>query len=160
MKLHINGAERELPDAWADESLLATLREPLGLVGTKFGCGDGECGTCVVHIDGQAQRSCMVQARVAVGRRIVTIEGLAGADGRLHPIQQAWLDERVAQCGYCQAGQIMQAAALLAANPDPDDETVAAHMNANLCRCGTYDRVRRAIRRAAVVLRAGAGATK
>lgn len=159
MKLHVNGSERELPDAWADESLLAALREPLGLVGTKFGCGDGECGTCVVHIDGQARRSCMLQARDAVGRRIVTIEGLAGADGRLHPVQQAWLDERVAQCGYCQAGQIMQAAALLASNPNPDAEAISAQMKANLCRCGTYDRVRRAIGRAAAMLRAGPGAS-
>lgn len=100
----------------------------------------------------------MLSARDTIGRRVETIEGLAGADGRLHPIQQAWLDERVAQCGYCQAGQIMQAAALLAANPDPDAETIAAHMSANLCRCGTYDRVRRAIRRAAAMLRSMPGA--
>lgn len=158
MKLHVNGNERQLPDTWANESLLAALREPLGLVGTKFGCGDGECGTCVVHIDGQPRRSCMLLARDAVGRRIVTIEGLAGADGRLHPVQQAWIDERVAQCGYCQAGQIMQAAALLASNPDPDAEAIAAQMKANLCRCGTYDRVRRAVHRAAATLRAGAAA--
>lgn len=158
MKLHVNGSVRELPDNWANESLLAALREPLGLVGTKFGCGDGECGTCVVHIDGQPRRSCMLQARDAVGRRIVTIEGLAGDDGRLHPVQQAWIDERVAQCGYCQAGQIMQAAALLALNPNPDAETIAAQMNSNLCRCGTYDRVRRAVHRAAATLRAGGAA--
>lgn len=159
MKLHVNGSERELPDPWADESLLVALREPLGLVGTKFGCGDGDCGTCVVHIDGQPRRSCLLQASDAVGRRIVTIEGLASADGRLHPLQQAWLDERVAQCGYCQAGQIMQAAALLASNPDPDAEAIAAQMSGNLCRCGTYDRVRRAIGRAAAMLRAGPGAS-
>jgi len=156
MKLQINGAERDLPEAWADESLLTALREPLGLVGTKFGCGDGECGTCVVHIDGQALRSCTIRARDAAGRRITTIEGLASADSRLHPIQQAWLDERVAQCGYCQAGQIMQAAALLASNPDPDDEAIAAHLSGNLCRCGTYVGIRKAVLAASKTVKGGA----
>jgi isoquinoline 1-oxidoreductase alpha subunit len=154
MKLHVNGREHALPDRWAGETLLSVLREQLGLVGTKFGCGDGECGTCVVHIDGEARRSCTLSARDAVGHRIVTIEGLAGADGSLHPLQQAWLEEHVAQCGYCQAGQIMQAAALLASHSNPDDAVIAAHMSANLCRCGTYDRVKRAIRRAARQLQA------
>ena len=155
MKLIVNGAERAFPDAWGEETLLSVLREQLGLVGAKFGCGDGECGTCVVHIDGEPRRACLIDAASVVGARIVTIEGLAGADGRLHPLQQAWLDERVAQCGYCQAGQIMQAAALLAADPDPNDAAIAARMDTNLCRCGTYDRIRRAIRRAAQAMRGG-----
>lgn len=153
MKLNVNGAEHAFPDAWGEETLLSVLREQLGLVGAKFGCGSGECGTCVVHIDGEARRSCTIDAASVVGARIVTIEGLAGAGGRLHPLQQAWLDEGVAQCGYCQAGQIMQAAALLATDPDPDDATIAARMGGNLCRCGTYGRIKRAIRRAARAMR-------
>lgn len=157
MKLNVNGTDRDLPDTWADETLLAVLREQLGLVGAKFGCGNGECGSCVVHIDGHAQRSCLFSARDAIEREVVTIEGLAGPDGKPHPVQQAWIEERVAQCGYCQAGQIMQAAALLAVNPDPPAESAASWMSGNLCRCGTYARVRRGIRRAADLARADRG---
>jgi aerobic-type carbon monoxide dehydrogenase small subunit (CoxS/CutS family) len=151
MQLDVNGSRMSVSDEWADETLLMVLREQLGLTGAKFGCGSGECGTCVVHIDGAARRSCLTTAREAAGKRIVTIEGLARRDGSLHPVQQAWLDEGVVQCGYCQSGQIMQAAALLASDPAPDDAAIADQMT-NLCRCGTYDRIRRAIRRAAALM--------
>ena len=154
MRIRVNGSEFAIAESWRDETLLAVLREQLGLVGAKLGCGQGECGTCVVHINGQATRSCLVRASEVQMDTIITIEGLAGSDGELHPVQQAWLDERVAQCGFCQAGQIMQAAALLTQNPEPDDQAVTAHMSANLCRCGTYIRVRRAIDRAAALMRA------
>jgi isoquinoline 1-oxidoreductase alpha subunit len=148
MQLTLNGSERHVPDAWRDESLLSTLREHLGLVGAKYSCGIGVCGACTVHLDGAAVKSCTLRTGEAEGRRVLTIEGLAQPDGRLHPLQQAWIAERVPQCGYCQAGQIMQAAALLAANPRPTGEEIAAAMAGNLCRCGTYDRIRKAILRA------------
>jgi aerobic-type carbon monoxide dehydrogenase small subunit (CoxS/CutS family) len=152
----VNGAERRVPAAWADETLLDTLREPLGLVGAKYGCGIGVCGACTVHLDGAPVPACRVRTADAVGRSIVTLEGLA--QGGLHPLQRAWLEERVPQCGYCQAGQLMRAAALLAANPEPSDAEIRAALAGNLCRCGTYERIRRAIRRAAGG-GAGAGGT-
>lgn len=149
MKLHVNGSLREIPDAWADEALVVVLREVLGLVGTKLGCGTGECGCCVIHVDGRPVRSCTLAARDAGGHRILTIEGIGGPGGALHPVQQAWLDEGVSQCGFCQAGQIMEAVALLDGTPDPKpedlDETFATHP----CRCGTQLRIRRAVIRAA-----------
>jgi aerobic-type carbon monoxide dehydrogenase small subunit (CoxS/CutS family) len=134
-------------DTEPDMPLLWVLREQLGLTGTKYGCGRGLCGCCTVHIDGEAVRSCMVPARNAAGRRVVTIEHL-GADAT-HPVVQAWLTQNVAQCGYCQSGQIMAAAALLAHRPQPTDEDVDLAMTGVLCRCGTYPRIRSAIRLAA-----------
>lgn len=148
MQLSVNGSERRVPDAWRDETLLSTLRQHLGLVGAKYSCGIGFCGACTVHIDGAPVNSCTVRTADAAGHAILTIEGLAQADGRLHPLQQAWISERVPQCGYCQTGQIMQAAALLSRNARPSDEDIDAAMAGNLCRCGTYDRIKRAIRRA------------
>jgi isoquinoline 1-oxidoreductase alpha subunit len=163
MNLEVNGRRQEI-EADPEMPLLWALRDSLGLVGTKFGCGGGFCGACTVHVDGVATRSCTLPLGKVGSRAIVTIEGLgqlrtgadgceparAGADGcSLHPVQQAWIDLDVAQCGYCQAGQIMTAAALLARTPDPSDEQIANAMNGNLCRCGTYMRIREAVRRAA-----------
>ena len=145
--LRVNGAEHRVPAAWADETLLDTLREQLGLVGAKYGCGIAVCGACKVHVDGTPVTACRVRTADVVGRSIVTIEGLAA--GGLHRLQRAWIEERVPQCGYCQPGQLMQAAALLVSHPDPSDDEIRAAMVGNLCRCGTYERIRRAIRRAA-----------
>jgi aerobic-type carbon monoxide dehydrogenase small subunit (CoxS/CutS family) len=144
--LTINGEERAL-DVEPEMPLLWALRDVVGLTGTKYGCGKGLCGACTVHIDGAAVFSCQTQVAAAEGRTVTTIEGLS-ADGS-HPVQQAWIAEDVAQCGYCQAGQIMRAAALLAVTPQPTDAEIDATMSANLCRCGTYQRVRAAIHRAA-----------
>jgi isoquinoline 1-oxidoreductase subunit alpha len=146
MTLRINGRERTVSVA-PETPLLWVLRDTLELTGTKFGCGAGLCGACTVHLDGQAARSCATPVSQASGKNITTIEGLS-ANG-LHPLQQAWIAEQVPQCGYCQAGQIMAAAALLERIPQPSDEQITQAMNGNLCRCGTYDRIRRAIRRAA-----------
>lgn len=147
MQLKVNGSRRDVPPGWQDESLLFLLREQFGLVGAKFGCGVGQCGACTVLIDGEARRSCVETAADLDGAEITTIEGLSEG-GRLHRLQQAWLDESVPQCGYCQAGQIMSAAALLSENPQPDDDAIDDAMSGNLCRCGTYGRIRRAIHRA------------
>lgn len=147
MLLTINGREADIPDARAGDPLLWVLRETLGLTGTKFGCGQGLCGACTVHLDGAAIRSCQISVGDAAGHSIVTIEGLAGET--LHPVQQAWIAESVPQCGYCQAGQIMAAVALLRETPEPDDAAIDAAMAGNLCRCGTYQRIRKAIHRAA-----------
>jgi isoquinoline 1-oxidoreductase alpha subunit len=147
MKLVVNGREHDvdIPD---DVPLLWVLREELGLTGTKFGCGAALCGACTVHMDGNPKRSCVTAAGDAAGKQITTIEGLAG-DDVLHPLQQAWIEESVPQCGYCQSGQLMAAAALLARKPQPTDEDIDAVMSASLCRCGTYPRIRRAIHRVA-----------
>jgi isoquinoline 1-oxidoreductase alpha subunit len=147
VKLKINGSETEVAVP-ADTPLLWVIREELGLTGTKFGCGQALCGACTVHIDGVARRSCVTAVGDVADREITTIEGLAEGDA-LHPVQEAWLRENVPQCGYCQAGQIMSAVALLAVKPRPTDEEIDAVMSGNLCRCGTYPRIRRAIRRAA-----------
>ncbi len=146
MKLKINGttAEVDVPD---DVPLLWVIREEVGLTGTKFGCGRALCGSCTVLIDGKAKRSCVTAVGDVAGREITTIEGLA-TGGVLHAVQQAWIEENVPQCGYCQCGQIMSAVALLAKRPSPSDAEIDAVMSANLCRCGTYPRIRRAIRRA------------
>ena len=144
--LHINGTPYTV-DADLEAPLLWVIRERLGLTGTKFGCGIGECGACTVHFDGSAVRSCSKTVDDAAGREITTIEGLH-PEGR-HPLQLAWIAEQVPQCGYCQSGQIMQAAALLAQNPDPTNEEIVTWMAGNLCRCGTYLRIKRAIKRAA-----------
>jgi aerobic-type carbon monoxide dehydrogenase small subunit (CoxS/CutS family) len=130
-----------------DTPLLWVLRDTLGLTGTRFGCGLMQCGTCTVHVDGEAMRTCLLPVSRVAGRSITTIEGLSS--DRSHPLQQAWIAEDVPQCGYCQSGQIMAAAALLARSPDPSDEQIDAAMDGVLCRCGTYQRIRRAIRRAA-----------
>jgi isoquinoline 1-oxidoreductase alpha subunit len=148
MKLTVNGVEQRVPESWRDETLLSTLREHLGLVGAKYSCGLGLCGACKVHVDGRAVNSCTIPTADVEGRSILTIEGLAAGDGRLHPLQLAWIDERVAQCGFCQAGQIMQAADLLSRSRRPSDEEIDRAMSGNLCRCGTYDRIKKAIRRA------------
>lgn len=134
-----------------DTPLLWLLRDHAGLTGTKFGCGAGVCGACTVHVDGEAAVSCRLTARAIDGRQVTTIEGLAGDDGRLHPVQAAWLELDVAQCGYCQAGQIMAASALLERNADPTDHEINAGLAGNLCRCGTYVRIRKAVRRAAEI---------
>lgn len=142
----INGVERDI-EADGEMPLLWALRDALGLTGTKYGCGIGACGACTVHVDDQPTRACLTPLESVAGRAVTTIEGL-GAGG-LHAVQQAWMDENVPQCGYCQAGQIMSAAALLARNPSPTDEDIDNAMAGNLCRCGTYPRIRQAIRRAA-----------
>ena len=145
--LNVNG-EAHRVDAEPDEPLLWVIREQLGLVGTKFGCGIAQCGACTVHLDGQAVRSCVTPVSAVGGRAVTTIEGLA-VDGAPSAVQQAWIDEQVPQCGYCQSGQIMSATALLAQNPAPTDADIDGAMRGNICRCGTYARIRRAIKRAA-----------
>jgi len=145
-KLNINGKTRDLK-VEDDTPLLWVIREQVGLTGTKYGCGVAQCGACTVHIGGVAMRSCSVPVAAAAGKDIVTIEGLASADGKLHPVQAAWIAEDVPQCGYCQSGQIMAAAALLKDKPNPTDEDINGITN--ICRCGTYVRIRRAIHRAA-----------
>lgn len=152
MKLQINGKEQTISAQWQQQSLLEVLRELLGFTGSKFGCGAGFCGACTVHVDGEAVRSCVMPVSALGGRQITTIEGLAGDDG-LHVVQQAWIDESVPQCGYCQAGQIMSAAALLNRNPNPSAQEITLAMDGNLCRCGTYSRIRRGVARAAELAR-------
>jgi isoquinoline 1-oxidoreductase alpha subunit len=132
----------------ADTPLLWVLRDTLKLTGTKFGCGTGLCGACTVHIDGKAQRSCIKSISTVAGKNVVTIEGLASSDEQLHPVQQAWLEEDVPQCGYCQAGQIMATIDFLQQFPNPSDQDINDNMS-NICRCGTYVRIRKAIHRAA-----------
>jgi aerobic-type carbon monoxide dehydrogenase small subunit (CoxS/CutS family) len=145
-RLRVNGRERTL-NVPPDMPLLWALRDTLELTGTKFGCGAGLCGACTVHVDSAAVRSCTVRVADVAGKNITTIEGLS-AD-RSHPLQQAWVAEEVPQCGYCQSGQIMEAAALLAKNPHPSEDEIGQAMQGNLCRCGTYQRIRSAIQRAA-----------
>ena len=142
----VNGVDHAV-DVDGDTPLLWVLRDVVGLTGTKFGCGAGLCGACTVHLDGQPARSCSLPVRAVGNRAITTIEGLS-EDGS-HPVQRAWVEEDVPQCGYCQAGQVMSAAALLARTKNPTDEEIDAAMGGNLCRCGTYNRIRRAIHRAA-----------
>ena len=143
----IVNSKKHQVDVDSDTPLLWTLRENLGLTGTKFGCGIAQCGACTVHLDGQPIRSCITSITAVKGKRITTIEGLS-ANGS-HVLQKAWIAEEVPQCGYCQSGQIMSAAALLAAKPKPTDADIDAAMSGNICRCGTYQRIRRAIHRAA-----------
>jgi aerobic-type carbon monoxide dehydrogenase small subunit (CoxS/CutS family) len=153
MKLTINGQPASV-DVPADTPLVWVIREELGLTGTKYGCGAALCGACTVLVDGKAQRSCVTAAGDVADRDVTTVEGLARG-GALHAVQQAWIDENVPQCGYCQTGQIMAVVAMLAARPAPTDDDIDAVMSASLCRCGTYPRIRRAIGRAAELLRAG-----
>ena len=144
--LNVNGMQQQV-DVEPDTPLLWVLRDALDLTGTKYGCGIAQCGACTVHLDGQPIRSCVTPVTAAAGKKIVTIEGLdPKAD---HPLQKAWVAEQVPQCGYCQSGQIMSAAALLARTPNPSDQQIDEAMSGNICRCGTYQRIRRAIHRAA-----------
>ena len=144
--LNINGVSRTV-DAAPDTPLLWVIRERLQMTGTKFGCGIAQCGACTVHINGSPVRSCSIPVASVQGKKITTIEGLSPAAD--HPLQKAWIAEQVPQCGYCQSGQIMQAAALLAKSKKPTREQIVSHMNGNICRCGTYPRIVRAIERAA-----------
>ena len=153
MKFTVNGLPQEV-DVEDDMPLLWVLRDELGLTGTKFGCGIAQCGACTVHMDGVAVRACQVAAGTAEGAEITTIEGL-GTPEALHAVQAAWVEHQVAQCGYCQSGQIMQAAALLDLNPAPTDEEIDIVMSGNLCRCGTYPRIRAAVKAAADALKEG-----
>ncbi|WP_273524714.1 (2Fe-2S)-binding protein [Rhodosalinus sediminis] len=153
MQLTVNGTAHEL-DVEAEMPLLWVLRDELGLTGTKYGCGIAQCGACTVHLDGVAVRSCQTRAGDAEGAEITTIEGL-GTPEAPHPVQAAWIETQVAQCGYCQPGQIMQAASFLAGTPEPTDDDIDAAMGGNLCRCATYPRLRAAVRDAAARLREG-----
>lgn len=146
MELNVNGKKQQV-EAPAEMPLLWALRDLLGLTGTKFGCGMAQCGACTVHVDGRPRRACVTPVGTLQGKKITTIEGLS-PDGS-HPVQRAWSELDVVQCGYCQAGQIMSAAALLAAKPDPGDEDIDSALAGNICRCGTYQRIRAAIHRAA-----------
>jgi aerobic-type carbon monoxide dehydrogenase small subunit (CoxS/CutS family) len=150
VRIVVNGRDVEV-DADDDTPLLWVLRDHLGLTGTKFGCGIAQCGACTVHIDGAARRSCVMPIGELGGKHVTTIEALGV--GGLHAVQQAWLAENVPQCGYCQSGQIMSTVALLAANPSPTDDDIDSALSANLCRCGTYPRIRRAVHRAADALK-------
>jgi len=152
IKLTVNGVAREV-DADDSMPLLWVVRDLLGLTGTKYGCGEALCGACTVHLDGRAVRSCVTPLRRAAGHQVTTIEGLS-PDGN-HPVQRAWVELGVPQCGFCQAGQIMTAAALLAARPDPSDDDIDHALAGNLCRCGTYPRIRAAVHRAAAAARGG-----
>ena len=159
LELNINGRAVEIGDDVDPATpLLWVLRDTLGLVGTKYGCGVGQCSACTVHVNGAALQSCQLPVQNAVGMNITTIEGLA-REGELTAVQQAWIAEDVAQCGYCQAGQIMRASALLATNPAPTDADIDTYMSANICRCGTYNRIRKAIHRAAGSLAANRRST-
>ena len=149
LSLSVNGAVHEL-DIEPETPMLWVLRDEIGLTGTTFGCGIAQCGACTIHVDGVATRSCQFSAGDAAGRKIVTIEGLGAA--HLHPVQTAWIENDVPQCGYCQSGQIMAAAGLIAHNPAPTDADIDAEMT-NICRCGTYPRIRAAIHRAAALAR-------
>lgn len=148
MQLHINGQAHTLDPLWEDETLLFALREGLGLVGPKLGCGMGQCGACTVLVDGQAQRSCLLRPKDLAQAQITTIEGLAQGS-TLHPVQQAWLTHCVPQCGYCQAGHIMATVALLRHTPKPSDADIDTALAGNLCRCGTHQRIRQAVHTAA-----------
>ena len=145
----VNG-ERQTVDVDPAKPLLWVLREQLALTGTKFGCGIAQCGACTVHIDGVAMRSCVTPVSDVDGKQVTTIEGLSSESGELHPLQQAWIDHQVPQCGYCQSGQLMSATALLANNPNPSDADIDAAMSGNICRCGMYGRIREAIKAAGV----------
>jgi len=147
IKLNVNGREHAL-DVSPDTPLLWVIRENLAMVGTKFGCGIAQCGACTVHLDGYPIRSCVTPVSAAVDRAITTIEGLSSDEG-LHPVQEAWIAEQVPQCGYCQSGQLMSAAALLERSPSPTDEEIDQAMSGNICRCGMYSRIRTAIKRVA-----------
>ncbi|MBX9462767.1 MAG: (2Fe-2S)-binding protein [Aquamicrobium sp.] len=155
MRIILNRQSVEIPDEFSDEPLLFVLRDHFGLNGPRFGCGVASCGACTVVIDGEAQRSCVYPASAAHGSEVLTLEGLADGD-KLHPVQQAWIEESVPQCGYCQNGQIMTAFALLAARPGANASRIEAVMDGVLCRCGTQARIRKAIARAQAAMAGGA----
>ncbi|HEY5692254.1 MAG TPA: (2Fe-2S)-binding protein [Cyclobacteriaceae bacterium] len=146
LSLNVNGQSKEI-DIDPQMPLLWAIRDFVGLTGTKFGCGIAQCGSCIVHMDGVPVRSCVIPSSAAVGKKIITIEGLS--ENNDHPVQLAWIAAQVPQCGYCQSGQIMSAAALLKSNPNPSDEDIDNAMSSVLCRCGTYPRIKRAIKEAA-----------
>lgn len=148
VKLIVNGQNHEI-NVNPDTPLLWVLREKLGLIGTKFGCGSSLCGACTIHIDGKPIRSCVTPVSNIEGKSVTTIEGLADAEGSLHPVQEAWIEHQVPQCGYCQSGQIMSAIALLERNPNPSDDDIDTSMRGNICRCGMYGRIKAAIKSAA-----------
>ncbi len=154
IRFRVNGRSVTV-DAPAAMPLLWALRDILGLTGAKYGCGAAQCGACTVHINGEAARACQVPIDMAAGASVTTIEGL-GTPQAPHAVQAAWIEQQVAQCGYCQSGQIMQAAALLAKRRDPSDQEIDAAMSGNLCRCGTYPRIREAVKSAARAMRGGA----
>jgi isoquinoline 1-oxidoreductase subunit alpha len=160
MKLSINAQTVDVPAPWQDENLLKFLREHLGLVGSKFGCGMGLCGTCTVLVDNRPTRACSAPVGALEGRSIQTIEGIASRADRFHPVQQAWIDEAVIQCGYCQAGQIMTAVGLLAQAPNPTDAQIDDAFSGNLCRCGTHQRIRVAVKKAAELIKTNQSGTK
>ena len=149
IQIRVNGTNRQIDDIDPTTPLLWALRDHLGMVGTKFGCGKGLCGACTVHLNGTAIRSCSTPVSAIEGQMITTTEGLAKDTENLHPIQEAWMEHDVPQCGYCQAGQMMNASALLAVNPKPSDQDIDNAMAGNICRCGTYKRIRKAIHTAA-----------
>lgn len=153
INLKINGESHDI-DVDPTTPLLWVIREKVGLTGTKFGCGIAQCGACTVHLNGDPVRSCVIPVQAAVGQQIKTIEGIGTLEAGLHPVQQAWIDEQVPQCGYCQSGQIMSAVALLANTPAPNDDDIDAAMSGNICRCGTYPRMKRGIKRAAASMAA------
>lgn len=152
ISLKVNGKRFDV-EVPPDTPLLWVIRENLGLTGTKYGCGIAQCGACTVHVNGEAVRSCVTPVRAVVGKDIVTIEGLSADNS--HPVQRAWIADDVPQCGYCHSGQIMAAAALLKENPKPSDADIDEAMSGNICRCGTYQRIRRAIHRAAEIMAEG-----
>jgi isoquinoline 1-oxidoreductase subunit alpha len=149
MQLRINGRTYDVSDDYAQEPLLWALRDGLGLTGTKYGCGAGICGACTVRLDGVATRACLVPTSAAASVEITTIEGLASEDGTLHPVQQAFVEQQVPQCAWCMSGQVMAAAALLDANPEPSEQEIVAAMRNNYCRCGCYARIKSAVALAA-----------
>lgn len=155
LTLSVNGLDRDVP-ASAQASLLTVLRNDLALNSPKYGCGLGECGACTVLVDGVAARACVIPAGGAAGRQITTLEGL-GSAGKLHPVQQAFIDEQAAQCGYCLSGMIMMATALLARVPDPSEEDIRNELSGNLCRCGTHLEILKAVRRAAQLMKIATG---
>ena len=147
--LVINEQIIDVPEPLLTVRLVDFLRDFLNLKGTKFGCGQGLCGACTIHVNGESVRSCQLQVQDVLDSKLTTIEGLAANESDLHPVQKAWIENAVPQCGYCQPGQIMSASALLAENPAPSDEQIDTHMSGNLCRCGTYPRIKQAIKTAA-----------
>jgi aerobic-type carbon monoxide dehydrogenase small subunit (CoxS/CutS family) len=152
-ELHVNGTRHKI-DADADRSLLSVLRDDLDLTGSKYGCGEGQCGACTVLIDGQATLSCITKLSAAAGKKIITIESLE-KNGRLHPLQEAFLEADAFQCAYCTSGMIMSGVALLSKNPNPSDQEIVRFMEGNICRCGTYPRIVAAIRKAAHSMKGG-----